>query len=416
MSLFGDIGGLLKGLSNPFGLSSNGAWNLQKGKFVTADTNQEVTFFIEQKNGQYPGQYSAIDTINDNGGRRVAVYEYPYVDGQGLADLGRKGERFTMNIKFFGNNYQELFKQFLTVVEQSGEKGTLTHPVRGAFTCRFLDWEHIHRYDEWNAVTIKAVFIEDNTDEIGQLNTQVSSPNSLLRNALQTLASVQSTIQEGIATVGNLVALPTSILTGLQGQLLSVTSSFSALLGQLAATFSSDAQLQTLMANAEAAGSVLNLNTGTVEATPSTPQAQLPPVFQVGFSAADQANIENQLDAFVSGSQITTQQALFAANNVRSLISQAIASAEQNLGNDGFAIALQYRILANQVQSVTQGCIALAQSQVVQYTVPSPMSLRMVAYANGLSPDRQNDIESLNPYLGSVNYIPAGTIITVPAA
>jgi len=396
-------------------LASNGAWNLQKGKFVTADTNQSVTFFVETKNGQLPNQLSAIDTISDSGGRRLAIYEYPYVDGQAVTDLGRKGERFTMNIKFFGSNYQELFKEFLQVCEQSGEKGTLTHPVRGAITARFLEWEHIHRYDEWNAVTIKAVWVEDNTDEIGSLNSLTSSPNSLLRGALQTLASVQSTIQEGIATVGNLIGLPASILNTLQGQLDSITSSFSSLLGQLAATFSSDAQLQSLMANAQSSGSVLNLNSGTVDATPSSPQAQLPPVFQVGFSEADQANIDAQLNSFIQASQITTQQALFNANSVRAGISEAIANIEAAMGNDGFALVLQYRILANQVQQATQGCIALTQSLIVQYTVPSPMSLRMVAYLNGLGTDRQNDIEALNPFLGSVNYIPAGTVVTVPA-
>src|SRR6478609_5693693 len=100
MSLFdvaGDIGGLFSQVLNPFGLPSKGAWNLQQGKFITSDG--------------------------------LAVYEYPYIDGQALKDLGRKGEKFVMNIKFFGDNYQGLFKDFIDTVAKGNKKGTLIHPV-----------------------------------------------------------------------------------------------------------------------------------------------------------------------------------------------------------------------------------------------------------------------------------------------
>ena len=95
-------------------------------------------FFVENKIGQLPGELSAVDTISDSGGRRLAVYEYPYVDGQAVQDLGRKGERFTFNIKFFGNNYQLLFKDFIERVSRSTETGTLNHPVRGSFQARSI--------------------------------------------------------------------------------------------------------------------------------------------------------------------------------------------------------------------------------------------------------------------------------------
>lgn len=417
---------LVPGLGNPFGLPSQGIWNLQQGSFTIGSggsgiagaianvvAGQTVTFYVENAIGQFPGQTTAIDTINDSGGRRLAAYEYPYIDGTAYQDLGRRGEKFTMNIKFFGQNYQILFKNFIEVVTKSNKKGTLNHPVRGTFPARFLEWEFVHRHDEWNAVTIKAVFVEDDTDQISNLNI-FDSINSLLRNSLQVLSSVTSAITSALAEVVALKNLPASLLGSLRTALSGIASTISSLLGQFAATYSTDAQTQITFANATSVGGALNSNSGTTTASTANPTGQIPPVYQVGFSPADQANISNNLSSFINSNQITPQQALFGANQVRSQISAAIAQISAAFGNDGYSIVLQYRILAVQIQVVTQGAIASIQTQVTLYTVPFPMSLRMIAFINGLTTDQGNTIEALNPYLPSVNYIPAGTVVMVP--
>lgn len=407
------VGGLIPGLGNPFGLPSQGLWNLQKGSFTTSDKGQTV-FFVENSIGQLPGELSAIDTISDSGGRRLAVYEYPYIDGQAIQDLGRKGEHFTFNIKFFGQNYQLMFKEFIENITKSNQKGTLNHPVRGSFPARFLEWEYIHRHDEWNSVTIKATFLEDDTDQISSLNL-LNDINSMLRNGLQVLSSVTSTITSGLAEIVAIKNLPSSILKNLQSQFKAITATVSSLFGQLGATYSSDAQLQTLFSTAVNLGNVLLTNGGVVTATTSNPTGQLPPVYQVGFSPADQTNITAQLSSFVNANQITPQQAMYQANQARSEISTAIQNINTELGNDGYSIVLQYRILAVQIQLVTQAAISSVQAQIKQYVVPRAMSLRMVAFLNGLTPDRQNDIEALNPYITSINYVEAGVILQVPS-
>lgn len=440
MSLFSGVTDLVPGLGNPFGLPSQGIWNLQTGSFtvgppsgtggsigsavgnllgsvgslVGTNNQQTVSFFIENAIGQVPGQTTAVDTITDSGGRRLAIYEYPYIDGQMLVDLGRKGEKFSFNIKFFGQNYQTLFKSFIAVVTQSNQMGTLNHPVRGTIPARFLDWEYVHRHDEWNAVTIKATFLEDGTDRIQALNT-FDSINSVLRNALQVLSSVTGAVTTGLAAIVAIKNLPNSILTSLKNSYAGIVSTISSLLGIFAATYSTDAQLQTTMANAVTTGGVLNSNSGTVTSSTSNPTGQIPPVYQVGFSPADQANITAQLSSFVGANQITPQQAMYLANQARTQISVAIDQVNSVLGNEGYSIALQYRILAVQIQVATQAALASVQTQVTLYTVPYTMSLRMIAYINGLGPDAQNTIEGLNPYLPSVNYVPAGSIVQVPS-
>ena len=420
MSLFSGIKDLVPGLGNPFGLPSRGLWNLQVGSFTVgqpaglggsisnaisnlgasvgnllggplSNSQQSVSFFVENNIGQMPGQTTALETVSDSGGRRLAVYEYPYIDGQMLVDLGRKGEKFSFNIKFFGDNYQTLFKSFIAVVTQSSQKGTLNHPVRGTFPARFLDWEYVHRHDEWNSVTIRATFLEDSTDSVTALNA-FDSINSVLRNALQVLSSVSGAITQALSTIIAIKNIPGNVLHALNTSLQGITSTISSLLGVFAATYSVDAELQTLMANAVKVGNVLNTNSGTVTSSTSNPTGQLPPVFQVGFSPADQANIASQLSNFVDANQITPQQAMYTANQARSQIADAIAQVNTELGNDGYAVVLQYRILAVQIQTVTQAALASIQTQVTLFKVPYHMSLRMVAYINGLSIDAQNQI------------------------
>lgn len=397
--------------ANPFGAPSQGEWNLNRGVYTTKDTPPvSVVFFYETKKGEDPSKRTAIDQITDSGGRRVAIYEYPYRDGQRASDIGRKGETFNFNIKFHGDNYQDKLNDFLQIVN-SGAGGTITHPVRGSLPVKFRDHEFIHRHDEWNAVTIRATFVEDNTDELAAANQSPSSQNSLLRSALQTLTNVQSAISDGIFTVGALLLLPNAILVAMKARLSSILGQFSRLMGQLAATFSTDAQLQNILSQASTvSGGVSNLTSG------STTAGTLPPVYQVGFDPTTQAAILAQLQAFLAANQITPQQAVFLANQIRQAISAAITEVETTFGNHGYTIVVQYRGLAIAIQQAVEAAIATQQSLVKIYTVPYPMSLRMVAVLNALTVDDQNTIEALNPYLASVNYLVKGTQVTVPVS
>ena len=125
--LLGDI----SALSNPFGLPAAGQWNISRGVFTNSNGGQ-IVFFAEVKANDIAGQTTAVDQIADSGGRRLAVYEYPYIDGQRVDDLGRKGETYTFNIKFFGLNYQSKFSDFVRLVVNTKGQGQLLHPVYSA--------------------------------------------------------------------------------------------------------------------------------------------------------------------------------------------------------------------------------------------------------------------------------------------
>lgn len=416
-----DILSDISAFSNPFGAPSKGEWNLTKGVYTTQISKQSVIFFYDKKDPD-PSQRTAVESISDSGGRRLAVYEYPYLDGQALADLGRKGEQFTFTIVFTGLNYQQKFQQFLSVVVNSNEPGTLTHPIRGAIQARYRDHEFVHSHDKWNAIVIKAVFLEDNTGTLAATNVAASSQDSALRSALQTLTTVQATVQQSIFAVQALLLLPAAIANAMNQRLTSITSQGSSLLGSLAATFSSDQQLQQLVAQGSTTGGVVALNSGTTVQQPGVnqggtgTQTQLPPVYQAGFDPQTQAAVNSNVASYVNANQLTSQQAVFITNQMRTAIGAAIAEAQTNFGNQYYNIMVTYRGLAVAMQAAVEACLASEQAQVVVYQVPYAMSLRMVAFLNGLTPDDSVTIAALNPTVPSVNYVPSGTQLIVPAA
>jgi len=412
--------GILKDIGveslNPFGSNAAKQWNLATGVYKTKSYPSGVVFFYEVKDPN-PNSKTAMDQLSDSGGRRIAKYEYPYQDGQKLKDLGKKGQKFTFNIKFFGLDYQNLFKQFIEIVCDSNEIGTIVHPIQGAFDVRPTDWEFVHRHDEWSAVTIKITFEEDNTKSINLFSLTQTTPDAKIRNMIQDLVDNQASISASIDDISTTLLKPQSVIDGLKLKLDSISGSVTRLIGQVSATYSSNSNTQQILAQTSlnSSGSLSKINSGTVSVG-GTVQSTLPPIFQVGFDTKTQASINAQTATFISSNKITSQQAIYSSNAARAEIKSAIAEITSVFGNFGYQINLNYRAIAISIQEMIEAAISIQSSKIKLYVVPTTMSLRMVAQKNNISYKRQNEIESLNPYLSSINYIEAGTVLTVPAA
>ena len=106
----------ISAFSNPYGVPAKAQWNLNAGEY-TNSYNIKTTIFFETTRGEDPNQKTALEQTSDNAGRRLAIYEYPYIDGQRVDDLGRKGETFTFNLKFFGTNYQNKLQEFIKIFD-----------------------------------------------------------------------------------------------------------------------------------------------------------------------------------------------------------------------------------------------------------------------------------------------------------
>lgn len=404
-------------LNNAYGPASQGEWSLARGVYFNDKAPNGIVFFYETRKDEPTGNRTGMDQVSDQGGRRLAIYEYPYRDGQAVKDLGRKGETFTFNIKFFGNNYQNRFNDFVEKVCKSNAQGKIVHPVRGQFSVRFKEWDFNHRHDEWNSVTIKATFLEDTSIEIAASSIPKVSADSALRKAIQDLAVYENTISSNVAQLASAINLPNSVRSGLGSTLASITARASQLIGQLTATFSTDSTQQQLSSQIAAtnSGSVGAINSGTVT-TGGNIQATLPPVFQTGMDQTSADFVNNQTSTFVNANKITPQQAVYSTNVIRSQTSTAIQDINDNFGNSGYNTVLNYRAMMNSIQETVELCLSSSQNKVQIYTTQRMMSVRQVLFAMGLDADRQNEVAQLNPYLASINFIPPNTNVTVPAA
>lgn len=412
-----NILGILGGLANPYGAPSEGEWNLQEASFTPVDgqtPGTPVKFFtpIRSREESVGGYLTAMEQAQDEGGRRLAIYEYPYRDGQFAEDLGRMGDKFNFLVVFHGVNYQRKYAEFQISVIRQRLAGTLKHPVFGDVPARLQSYQFVHTHDKYNAVVLRATFIEDNSATITALGQGGALGPGLVdsrnRSALGTLTRVQSFVQQKIFEVSALLMLPRAVQQGLQQRLDSITGAYSRLLGQMAATFGSDSSLNQL---GSATGSFTEANAGV-----TTSGTTLPPVFEVGLTPEEQAVVESQRDAYVNANQVTSQQLVFQSNVVRAQVAESIRYTDDNTGVDGAEISLAYRELAADFQRAAEACIQGTAAQTFEYTVPYEMSLREVAFLNLLKADRQNDLERLNPNIESINFIAKGTVLTVPAA
>lgn len=419
MPLLDIAGDLLAVLNNPFGSTNQAQWNLTEGSFTQDETGERVVFLFDQtaavarqeaaqENSQ---QRTAVSTISDKGGRRKVKYEYPYRNGQRVRDLGRQAESYDLNIVFHGPQYQTLFNRFLRVCVNSKLSGVFSHPVRGSIRGAFESYEFNHSHDMNNAVAIRCTFIEDSSDDLTALNAEKSAPDSVIRQALSILTDVQATITHAIDIVEFAQSVPKRATDLLNARIDGIVSAASTLLGKLASTFGTDVQLKALAAQANNAGlPITSLTAGESDGK------SLPAVFQVGMVAEAADLLDAQEAAFIGANQVSTSQAIFQTNKIRQSIAAGIEEAETELGNDGADIVLAYRTLAVQMQDTVEAAISAASLRVREFTVPYNMSLRQVAFLNGLSPDRQNDLADLNPALQSVNFVAEDTVLTVPVA
>ncbi len=68
------------------------------------------------------------------------------------------------------------------------------------------------------------------------------------------------------------------------------------------------------------------------------------------------------------------------------------------------------------VQDVLEKGVASSNARIIDYRLPRVMSLREVAFENGIDVARVQELDVLNPALLSVNYIAKDTILRVPLA
>ncbi|MGS4689483.1 DNA circularization N-terminal domain-containing protein [Citrobacter farmeri] len=103
-----------------------------------------------------------FDVVNtrDSASRDIATYEYPYVDGGDVDDLGRKPRNLRMTVLFWGDDYEVRLQAFLAALDTRGS-AELIHPVFGSMTgMQCIEYQASHEAENVDYCVVEVVFIQ----------------------------------------------------------------------------------------------------------------------------------------------------------------------------------------------------------------------------------------------------------------
>jgi len=395
-----------QGLTNVgqlFGLDSPQEWNLYESSYRAIDTPESdaVVFHVFRSKQDWGG---AVSQVSDMIGRRKVKYQFPYKDGQTSDDLGAMAGSFTFNIVIHGPRYLQGLRA-LQLEFQKPTPGVLRHPIYGELTVIIEEAELVHQHDQRKAVAIKATFSE-HSYTIGALvpAEKAKDVKTALGQALEVFSIITSALNKIEAAV---------LFTRAAKQTIS----------------------ELLSAYDKAVGKTLtDLNTTFNAGGDSTDIPNLLPTDQGGIRNADGSLDQDTFTPLRSVSDPFNDVSLesLSAETATALAVPAMEKRVQERRDDLAAIitkieaqgedallevydqVIELRRTAILLQNVLEAGVASNNAYIRDYETPHVMSLRDVAWANGIGPDRVEELDLLNPEIESVNFIAKGDTIKVP--
>lgn len=382
------IGNLLNSLTG----RDPSEWDIQESSY----NGVKFHIFVSKEDWQ-----GAVAGVTDTAGRRKAKYSFPYKDGQTTDDLGRKGEGFDFDVLIHGPKYMKGYQKLLAELDKP-TPGDLIHPIRGNIRCVPLDWVTTHSSEKRMAVALRITFTEHNFSVGAFKEFKDKSVKGALTSALEVFQDIQNLI----TNVQGAVQFATEIVNAVVAAAESFQAGYAALLGGMNQTFNaggSTADIPTLLP-------VNNGGTGAPGSGANFPTVAGP--------TDPYANVPAELVSQTAANALAIQQIIKDMNNLRKEIEALIALIESGAGGRGSLFLhddiQNLKKAAVLMQDVLDKGIASSQSQIIEYRVPRIMSIREVAFANGISVDLVNEIDLLNPGLLSVNLIAKDTVVKVP--
>lgn len=92
------------------------------------------------QSASFKGVAFSYEQISMQGGRRVAVHEYPFSDSPYPEDMGSKAKEPSVNAYFLGSNYDLLATAFEKLLDKKGP-GELILPLSGIQNVQLLTWQ-----------------------------------------------------------------------------------------------------------------------------------------------------------------------------------------------------------------------------------------------------------------------------------
>lgn len=173
------------------------------------------------QNASFRGvQFDVLNT-DEQISRDHAVYEYPFVDGADVHDLGRKARPLRMTAFLWGEYYEYKLEKLTAALDEGGD-GELIHPIYGSVPSVIVTGYSVrHDAESPDSCTVELSFLENRTgsalfstplpelfaqqlfEELDKLLAQLSEFFDSVTTPLKTINSVIKKIQTVRATLVN---------------------------------------------------------------------------------------------------------------------------------------------------------------------------------------------------------------------
>ncbi len=430
-------------------------WHISEGSYRGGrKAALTVLFHVFRTNAGYN---AGLEQITDEGGRRFNKIPFPYTDGHTTDDLGADGDDFDINVTLHGTNYRAAMNRLLREFNDP-IPGTLEHPVRGAVRAKATRWKITHHNATKQAVMMSVQFTTHNFDSpaITAFNTNIIPTT---KSALQSALAALQAISAALASLKSIVGIVVADIIQIRNKIADIYGYFQNLLVDSASAFGlggadvalvlsiNQGGLVAPFASGRTAGGVngavdpnsfgSNASTGVTAGTGGTSISnggfiRVSDRFTTVVQPADPfANLPLNLLGDIAREAIEQTQLLGRADTMRSMSNETCTNIDdavqktKSVGSAsiGKASAAVQTLLASK-QTLLEACETAGQllrsgstngrPVIVNYRVPRSMSIREVAFINGLTAADGNDISLLNPSLESVNEISKDTVLKVP--
>ena len=117
----------------------------------------------ELRPGSFRGAAFKTDSAVNEGGRRLAVHEYPERDTPFVEDMGRKVKRWSFSAYVIGPDYMSDRDALEAALDQAGP-GTLVHPYRGTFQVAIESYRRSETAEEGGKCAFEITYIESGSN------------------------------------------------------------------------------------------------------------------------------------------------------------------------------------------------------------------------------------------------------------
>lgn len=142
-----------------------------------ADSPSSVRIYDPPALGSWKGMEFLAASCESSGGRSIAKIPLPYIPGQIVHDLGRKGEAHTVKTVWIGGDWRARLENFRAVIAGQATSGELALPDGGDVLTAHVDtWTIPRQYeDARDSGEMTIVWVEDSQVDVVLTRRGISS-------------------------------------------------------------------------------------------------------------------------------------------------------------------------------------------------------------------------------------------------